>query len=437
MKVVIAGTGYVGLVAGTCFAEIGAHVTCIDKNQEKIHRLQSGIVDMYEPGLEEMIFRNTRRGRLSFATDIKQYVNGADILFLAVGTPGKEDGTADLDGVREVAESVGQVLNEYLLVVTKSTVPVGTSVEIRRIIQNELERRHADIEFDVASNPEFLKEGAAIQDFMSPDRIVIGTDTERAANLLRTLYAPLVSNNNLLEMDIASAEMTKYVSNAILASRISIMNEVAMLCEQVGANVNRVREGVGRDMRIGDKFLHPGCGYGGSCFPKDVKALISTGRRKGVGMKVFQAVEDVNREQKKILFYKLRKIFLKEGLENRKIAIWGLSFKPETDDIREAPSLMLIDLLLKAGAEAQVYDPVGMNAVRAIYGEALNYCEDMYTAVEQTDALLLVTEWREFRQPDWRRIRGLMKSPNIIDGRNLYSKEEMMKRGFSYQGVGC
>ena len=436
MNIAIVGTGYVGLVSGTCFAEMGANVTCVDVNKEKIEALQSGRIPIYEPGLDEMVLRNSREGRLHFTTDIKDCLDTVEIVFSAVGTPPDEDGSADLKYVLEVARNVGRHMNHYLVLVTKSTVPVGTARKVKAAIKEELDKRGLDIEFDVASNPEFLKEGAAIKDFMSPDRVVIGVESERAKEVMSRLYRPLMLNNfRVIFTDIPSAEMIKYAANSMLATRISFMNDIANLCELVGADVNMVRKGIGSDTRIGSKFLYPGCGYGGSCFPKDVKALIKTAEKAGYEMKVLKAVEAVNEGQKHVLFEKLNKHY--DGqLEGKTVALWGLAFKPETDDMREATSLVTIDLLLKAGCRVQVFDPVAMDECRRRIGDRVVYATDMYDAALNADALLLLTEWKQFRLPSWGVLKKAMRMPLIIDGRNIYDKGELEGMGFVYACIG-
>lgn len=437
MKTAIVGTGYVGLVSGTCFAEMGLNIVCVDTNEEKIALLQEGVIPIYEPGLEDMVERNVKAGRLSFTTDLVSILDDIDIVFSAVGTPPDKDGSADLQYVLEVARTIGRNMNKYILLVTKSTVPVGTAQLVKEAIQEELDKRGIQIGFDVASNPEFLKEGAAIKDFMSPDRVVVGVESEKAKNLLSRLYKPFLLNNfRVIFMDIPSAEMTKYAANAMLATRISFMNDIANLCELVGADVNQVRAGIGTDTRIGNKFLYPGCGYGGSCFPKDVKALISTARQQGYEMRVLEAVEEVNHDQKLVLFKKLMRHY--DGdLKGKTIALWGLSFKPDTDDIREATSLVLIEKLLEAGALVTGYDPVAMDEVANRIGtEAIRLVSEPYEAVLNADALLLVTEWKEFRLPSWSVVKRLMKSPLVIDGRNIYDPHEMADNGFIYYSIG-
>lgn len=405
MNIAIVGTGYVGLVSGTCFAEMGADVTCIDIDEGKILKLQSSEIPIYEPGLDSMVKRNVEAGRLKFATDLTSCIDNVEIVFSAVGTPPDEDGSADLKYVLDVARTFGQNIKKYTLLVTKSTVPVGTAMKIKAVIKEELLRRNSHIEFDVASNPEFLKEGAALKDFMSPDRVVIGVETERAKDIMNKLYKPFVLNNyRIIFMDIPSAEMTKYAANSMLATRISFMNDIANLCELVGADVDMVRRGIGADARIGTKFLYPGCGYGGSCFPKDVKALIHTGKEYGYDMRVIEAVEEVNEYQKNIVFEKILKVF-DGNLEDKTIALWGLAFKPETDDMREAPALVIIDRLIKAGAKVNVYDPVAMDECKRRIGDVVVYCKDMYEAVIDADVLALITEWKQFRIPSWKVIK--------------------------------
>ena len=436
MKIAIVGTGYVGLVTGTCFAEIGVNVVCVDTNSEKIEALKKGIIPIYENGLEEMVIRNAKAGRLQFTTSLEECLNEVEAVFSAVGTPPDEDGSADLSYVLQVAHTIGQNLQKYVLVVTKSTVPVGTADKVRAVIREELERRGVNIPFDVASNPEFLKEGNAINDFMSPDRVVVGVDSERAKKIMTKLYKPFLLNNfRVIFMDIPSAEMTKYAANSMLATRISFMNDIANLCELVGADVNMVRSGIGSDTRIGRKFLYPGIGYGGSCFPKDVKALIKTAEMNGYEMRVLRAVEAVNEHQKGVLFDKLQTIF-QGSLQGKTIALWGLSFKPETDDMREAPSLILMDKLLKAGCQVQVYDPVAMDECRRRMGEAVRYAKDLYDATLDADALMLLTEWKEFRLPSWAVIKKSMRNPLVLDGRNIYDPGEMEEQGFAYHCIG-
>lgn len=436
MKIAIVGTGYVGLVTGTCFAEMGVEVFCVDIDRQKIENLRKGVVPIYEPGLEEMVIRNYEVGRLHFTTELTEVLDQVEIVFSAVGTPPDEDGSADLKYVLDVARTIGRAMNKYLLVVTKSTVPVGTARRIRQTIADELDRRGVTIDFDIASNPEFLKEGAAVKDFMHPDRIVVGVESDRAKKLMEKLYHPFMLNNfRIIYMDIPSAEMTKYAANAMLATRISFMNDMANLCEIIGADVNMVRKGIGSDTRIGSSFLYAGCGYGGSCFPKDVKALISTAAEHGYPMRILKAVEDVNEEQKTILFRKLSAHFGGD-LQGRRVAMWGLAFKPETDDMREAPSLVLIDRLLEAGCQVMAYDPVAMPEARRRIGDRIAYANNIYETVEGADVLMVVTEWKEFRLPAWARIRSLMKTPLILDGRNIYNIAEIEEAGFTYHCIG-
>lgn len=439
MNIAIVGTGYVGLVSGTCFADTGANVTCIDVDKKKIERLNNGDIPIYEPGLDELVLKNVKAGRLKFSSDLASVLNDQEIVFSAVGTPPDEDGSADLKYVLQVAKTIGENLNRYLVVVTKSTVPVGTARKVRETIQAELDKRGVDIEFDVASNPEFLKEGNAIKDFMSPDRVVVGVESEKAKKTLTKLYKPFLLNNfRVIFMDIPSAEMTKYAANSMLATRISFMNDIANLCELVGADVNMVRQGIGTDTRIGRKFLYAGCGYGGSCFPKDVKALIKTADKAGYSMGVLKAVEEVNERQKHILFDKLVKAY--GGVDNLKgktIAMWGLAFKPETDDMRESTALVVIDSLLKAGCNIRAYDPVAMDECRRRLPDApIYYSHDMYDAVLEADAMLLLTEWKEFRLPTWAVIRKEMNRPLVIDGRNIFDSEELEENGFEYHCIG-
>lgn len=436
MNIAIVGTGYVGLVSGTCFAEMGVNVTCVDVNEEKINSLKNGQVPIYEPGLDEMVLRNYREGRLNFTTDLTSCLDNVDIVFSAVGTPPDEDGSADLQYVLAVAREFGQNIKKYTVLVTKSTVPVGTAKKVKAVIREELEKRGVDIPFDVASNPEFLKEGAAIKDFMSPDRVVVGVESEKAKELMSKLYRPFMLNNfRVIFTDIPSAEMIKYAANSMLATRISFMNDIANLCELVGADVNMVRKGIGADVRIGSKFLYPGCGYGGSCFPKDVKALIKTAEKNGYNMSVLKAVEEVNENQKHVLFNKLSKYYGGD-LKGKTIAMWGLAFKPETDDMREATSLVTISLLLEAGCTVRVYDPVAMNECRRRIGDKVYYATDMYDAVLDADALLMLTEWKQFRLPSWGVVSKSMKKPLIIDGRNIYDVEELKQNGFEYYCIG-
>lgn len=437
MKIAIVGTGYVGLVTGTCFAEMGIDITCVDIDRTKIEGLKNGIIPIYEPGLEDIVKKNFAAGRLSFETDLANVVNDVDVVFSAVGTPPKDDGSADLKYVLEVARSVGRTMTGYKLVVTKSTVPVGTAAKVKNAIQEELDKRGLSIEFDVASNPEFLKEGNAVADFMRPDRIVVGVDSPIAEDLMTKLYKPFTLNGHpLLFMDISSAEMTKYAANAMLATRISFMNDIANLCEIMGADVNQVRNGIASDPRIGSKFLYSGCGYGGSCFPKDVKALANTARENGYRMRVIEAVEEVNDLQKEVLFSKFKKYF-DGNVKGKTVAVWGLSFKPETDDMREAPSVVVIEKLLEAGCIVKVYDPIAMDEARIHrLGDTVTYCEDKYEAVKDADAMILVTEWKEFRMPSWDIMRQLMKQRVIFDGRNIYDRETLAEDGFLYYGIG-
>lgn len=437
MNIAIVGTGYVGLVTGACFADTGVNVTCVDVDENKVEALKQGRVPIYEPGLDELVAKNYKAGRLKFTTSLEEVLNGQDVVFCAVGTPPDEDGSADLKYVLQVARTIGQHLNKYLVVVTKSTVPVSTSSKIRNAINEELAKRGADVEFDVASNPEFLKEGSAIKDFMSPDRVVIGVDSDRAKAILTRLYKPfMVVNFRVIFMDIPSAEMTKYAANSMLATRISFMNDIANLCELVGADVNMVRAGIGSDNRIGRKFLYAGCGYGGSCFPKDVKALVKTASDCGYPMEVLQAVESVNERQKSILFRKLQRVFGDEPLAGKTITLWGLAFKPETDDMREAPALVMIDLLKKAGCKVRAYDPIAMDECRRRVGDAVTYCDNMYDALDGTEALLLLTEWKQFRLPDWNEVKRRMKRHLVIDGRNIFDAAEMTGYGFEYHCIG-
>lgn len=436
MKIAIVGTGYVGLVTGTCFAEIGVNVTCVDTNSEKVEALKKGSIPIYENGLEEMVLRNTKAGRLKFTTSLESCLDEAEVVFSAVGTPPDEDGSADLSYVLAVARTIGQYMNKYKLVVTKSTVPVGTAQKVRSTIQEELDKRGVEIGFDVASNPEFLKEGNAVNDFMSPDRVVVGVESKRAEELMTKLYKPFLLNNfRVIFMDIPSAEMTKYAANSMLATRISFMNDIANLCEIVGADVNMVRSGIGSDTRIGRKFLYPGIGYGGSCFPKDVKALIKTAEQQGYDMRVLRAVEEVNELQKSMLFEKLKKEFGGE-LAGKTIALWGLAFKPETDDMREAPALVLIEKLQAAGCNIRAYDPAAMEECKRKIGNTVYYACDMYDAVLDADALMLITEWKEFRLPSWPVVKKAMAKRIVLDGRNIYEKKEMEEQGFIYHCIG-
>lgn len=436
MKITVIGTGYVGLVTGTCFAEVGVDVTCIDIDQKKIENLNKGILPIYEPGLEEMVLRNTQKQRLHFSTSLAENIRQAEVAFIAVGTPPDEDGSADLKYVLAVASSIGQYMQQPLVVVTKSTVPVTTAEKVRKAVQTELEKRGAKIDFYVASNPEFLKEGAAIDDFMKPDRIVVGTDRTEAEEIMRKLYKPFLMNGHpIIFMDIPSAEMTKYAANAMLATKISFMNDVANLCEIMGADVNMVRKGIGSDARIGTKFIYPGVGYGGSCFPKDVKALIKTAKEKNYNMRILNAVEEVNEYQKEVLFTKVKTHF-NGNLKGKKFALWGLSFKPKTDDMREAPSLVIIDKLLDAGALVVAYDPVAMHEAERMLGNTISYATDIYESLNDADALLIVTEWPEFRSPDFDEISKRLKNKVLFDGRNIFDSQDMKKLNYSYYCIG-
>lgn len=436
MKIAIVGTGYVGLVTGTCFAEMGMEVYCVDIDRRKIENLKNGIIPIYEPGLEELVVRNHEVGRLHFTTELREVLDEVEIVFSAVGTPPDEDGSADLKYVLDVARTIGQTMTKYLLVVTKSTVPVGTAQKIKQTILDEQVKRGVSINFDIASNPEFLKEGAAVKDFMHPDRIVVGVESDCAKNLMEKLYHPFMLNNfRIIYMDVPSAEMTKYAANAMLATRISFMNDMANLCEIIGADVNMVRKGIGADTRIGSSFLYAGCGYGGSCFPKDVKALIRTADEHHYPMRILQAVEAVNEYQKTVLYRKLEQYY-QGNLSGKKVAMWGLAFKPETDDMREAPSLVLIDLLLKAGCRVTAYDPVAIPEAKRRIGDRIHYAKDIYEAVTDADVLMIVTEWKEFRLPSWLRIKQQMKMPLILDGRNIYNMHEIEEAGFTYHCIG-
>lgn len=436
MKITVVGTGYVGLVSGACFAEVGIDVTCVDIDKKKIENLKNGIIPIYEPGLESIVEKNVAKGRLHFSTNLAETLPGCEVLFSAVGTPPDEDGSADLSYVLGVAREVGQHMNDYILMVTKSTVPVGTAKLVRQAIQEELDKRGLSLTFDVASNPEFLKEGAAVDDFLKPDRIVVGIESQKAEDLMSRLYKPFTLNGHpVIFMDIPSAEMTKYAANAMLATRISFMNDIANLCEIMGANVNMVRKGIGSDPRIGPKFIYPGIGYGGSCFPKDVKALIHTAQQNNYSLRVLKAVEEVNDDQKAVLFNKVKKYF-KGNISGKTIALWGLSFKPETDDMREAPALVLIDNFLKAGCKVKAYDPEAMKETKRRIGDIIEYSEDPYDAIDGADCLLLVTEWKEFRVPDFDRMKKLLKNHVIFDGRNIYDPQEISDAGFEYFGIG-
>ena len=437
MNIAVVGTGYVGLVSGACFAETGAVVTCVDIDKDKVERLTRGEIPIYEPGLDELVLKNIKAGHLKFTTSLADILNEQEVVFSAVGTPPDEDGSADLKYVLQVAQTIGEHLNRHLVVVTKSTVPVGTSKKVKETIQKALDKRNVNVSFDVASNPEFLKEGNAIKDFMSPDRVVVGVESEKAKQILSRLYKPFLLNNfRVLFMDIPSAEMTKYAANSMLATRISFMNDIANLCELVGADVNMVRAGIGSDTRIGRKFLYAGCGYGGSCFPKDVKALIKTAEDNGYNLQVLKAVEEVNKSQKQVLFNKLCKVYGKDNLKGKTIALWGLAFKPDTDDMRDSTALVVINLLLEAGCHIKAYDPIAMNECKRRLGDKITYCKDMYEATLDADALLLLTEWQEFRLPTWDVIKRVMKTPLLIDGRNIFDAKELNEAGFTYYGIG-
>lgn len=436
MKIVVIGTGYVGLVTGACLSEVGTDVVCVDVNEQKINNLKNGILPIYEPGLEDIVERNYRKGRLQFSTNLEEAIVGAQIAFIAVGTPPGEDGSADLQYVIQVADAIGRYMNRYTIVVTKSTVPVGTALKVKGAIAGALKQRDADLEFDVASNPEFLKEGAAVDDFLKPDRIVIGVESEKAKTMLHHLYEPFVLNGHpIMFMDIPSAEMTKYAANAMLATKISFMNDIANLCELVGADVNSVRTGIGSDARIGNKFIYPGIGYGGSCFPKDVKALIRTAREYNYNLRILQSVDDVNDDQKKVMVAKVNKHFAND-LKDKTFCIWGLSFKPKTDDMREAPSLVIIEALLAAGAKVKAYDPVAATEAKHLLNDTIEITEDEMSATKGADALLLVTEWPEFRLPDWDEIKSNMTGHVVFDGRNIYHGHDLREMGFVYYGIG-
>ena len=435
MNIAIVGTGYVGLVSGTCFAEMGAHVTCVDVDERKIEKLKNGIMPIYEPGLEELVKRNVDFERLKFTTDLTEVLDDVEVVFSAVGTPPDEDGSADLKYVLAVARQFGQHINKYTILVTKSTVPVGTAKKVKAVIQEELDKRGVSVPFDVASNPEFLKEGAAIKDFMSPDRVVVGTESEKAREVMTRLYRPLMLQNfRVIFMDIPSAEMTKYAANAMLATRISFMNDIANLCERVGANVDSVRKGIGTDSRIGSKFLYAGCGYGGSCFPKDVKALVHTGLENGYHMEVIEAVERVNEKQKSIVYDKIIKAV--GSVKGKTIAVLGLAFKPETDDMREAPALVVIDKLLRDGAIVRVFDPISMDECKRRIGDTVTYCKNLYDASDGADVLALMTEWRQFRMPSWNVVKKVMSGNVVVDGRNIYDRQELEEQGFVYTRIG-
>jgi len=436
MKITIVGTGYVGLVTGTCFSEVGIDVTCVDIDQKKIDNLKKGIMPIYEPGLETMVLRNVEKGRLHFSTDLGECIQDSEAVFIAVGTPPGEDGSADLKYVLAVADEVGRHMTDYIVVVTKSTVPVGTAQKVKTAVANSLQNRNSSLEFDVASNPEFLKEGAAIQDFLKPDRIVVGVETDQAQKIMEKLYKPFLLNGHpTIFMDVPSAEMTKYAANSMLATKISFMNDIANLCEIMGADVNMVRSGIGSDSRIGTKFIYPGVGYGGSCFPKDVKALIKTAEEHGYPMRVLKSVEDVNDDQKFVLVNKVKKHFGND-LSGMTFAVWGLSFKPKTDDMREAPSIVIINQLRELGAEVKAFDPVAMEEAKRDLGDTITYAKDEYEALVDADALLLVTEWPEFRIPNFTVVSKLLKNKVIFDGRNIYDPQEVKELGYTYYGIG-
>lgn len=436
MKVSVVGTGYVGLVTGTCFSETGLVVTCVDIDKKKIDGLKNGKVPIYEPGLEPMIKKNIEKGRLFFTTNLKESLEDADAVFIAVGTPPDENGSADLKHVLEVGREIGRLIDHYLVIVTKSTVPVGTAEKVRKTVQDEILKRGADVEFDVASNPEFLKEGAAIQDFLRPDRIVIGTDSDRAKKTMERLYKPFLLNNHpIYFMNIPSSELTKYTANSMLATKISFMNDIANLCEILGADINMVRKGIGSDSRIGNKFIYSGVGYGGSCFPKDVRALIRTANKKNYPLRILQAVEDVNHSQKEVIFNKIMKYF-NENLKGKTIGLWGLSFKPQTNDMREAPSLVIIDKLLNEGASVKAYDPAAMNEAKRILGDKVEFVNEQYEAILDADALVLITEWPEFRMLNFKILEKSLKNKVVFDGRNIYDLEEMEEHGFDYYAIG-
>ena len=436
MKIAVVGTGYVGLVTGSCLADVGMDVTCVDVNVQKIENLKRGILPIYEPGLEDIVERNVAAGRLHFTTTLAEAVQGAEAAFIAVGTPPGEDGSADLRYVLAVAREIGEKMNDYLVVITKSTVPVGTAEKVKKELVAALAARGSKLPFDVASNPEFLKEGAAIEDFMKPDRIVVGVESERAKETLARLYKPFTLNGHpVYFMDVPSAEMTKYAANAMLATKISFMNDIANLCELLGADVNSVRQGIGSDPRIGNRFIYPGIGYGGSCFPKDVKALVRTGEENGYKLRILQSVEDVNEDQKHVLVGKIDRHF-RGDLKGKRFAMWGLSFKPETNDMREAPSLVICEELLARGASVVAYDPVAVDEAKHMIGDKIAYAKDAYAALPGADALLLVTEWREFRVPDWQKVKAALRGHVVFDGRNIYSGAELRKHGFVYHGIG-
>ncbi len=436
MKISIIGTGYVGLVSGTCFADVGVNVTCVDIDEQKIENLKNGVIPIYEPGLETMVHDNIEKGRLFFTTNIKESLENTDVVFIAVGTPPDEDGSADLKYVLEVARQIGRNINHYMVVVTKSTVPIGTAKKVKAAINDELEKRGIEVEFDVASNPEFLKEGNAIEDFLKPDRIVVGTESEKAEKTMQRLYKPFLLNGHpIIFMDIPSSEMTKYAANSMLATKISFMNDMANLCEIVGADITSVRKGIGSDARIGNKFIYAGAGYGGSCFPKDVKAVIKTANDNQYKLRLLQAVEDVNNDQKHVLVRKIKEEF-GSNLENKTFALWGLSFKPKTDDMREAPALVLIEELIKMGAKVKAYDPVAMEEAKRILGDKIEYGNDPYEVLIDAEALVVITEWPEFRIPNFKVLEKLLINKIIFDGRNIYDPEEIVENGFTYYSIG-
>jgi UDPglucose 6-dehydrogenase len=436
MKTLIIGTGYVGLVTGTCFAEIGIDVVCIDINKEKIEKLNRGIIPIFEPGLESMVLRNIEKKRLTFDTSIKNNLTDVEAVFIAVGTPPGEDGSADLSYVLNAAHDIGKYMESYLVIVTKSTVPIGTSGKVKETIQKELDQRNVNLSFDVASNPEFLKEGAAVEDFLKPDRIILGIESEKATKILNRLYHPFLLNGHpIIHMDIASAELTKYAANCMLATKISFMNDLANLCELVGADITSVRKGIGSDPRIGNKFIYSGIGFGGSCFPKDVKALIRTAQDYGYTLELVKAVENVNNRQKEVLFKKVYQYF-KGDIKNKIFGIWGLSFKPNTDDVRESPALKIIEQLLDAGAKVKAYDPVAMGEAKRILGNKIEYGHDLYDVTIDAHGLILATEWPEFRVPNFKLLTRIMQNKVIFDGRNIYDPTEVMENGFNYYGIG-
>jgi UDPglucose 6-dehydrogenase len=436
MKITVVGTGYVGLVTGACLSDVGIEVTCVDIDTKKIEGLKNGFMPIYEPGLKEIVERNYHKGRLNFSTDLGDAIRGAEAAFIAVGTPPGEDGSADLKYVLGVAQEIGEKMTDYLVVITKSTVPVGTAEKVRRAMNDVLSMRDVDFGFDVASNPEFLKEGAAIEDFMKPDRIVVGVDSDQAQQIMDKLYRPFTLNGHpVIFMDIPSAEMTKYAANSMLATKISFMNDIALLCEKVGADVNAVRKGIGSDPRIGNRFIYPGIGYGGSCFPKDVKALAKTALEHGHVMRILEAVEEVNDDQKSVLFNKINAYFGGD-LKGKTIAFWGLSFKPNTDDMREAPSIVIAELLMEAGAKVRAYDPVAMEEAKRDLGDRITYCKDEMEALKGADALALITEWAEFRVPNWEKVGAVLSRKVVFDGRNLYSSQILIENGYDYYGIG-